>query len=98
MQQLLALVQQHPELRPLQKFKVALSAAVCAEVAAGDGHILEVAERLAQAGSKQLSSRDIAQLYWATVEGAAAQAVQSSSSQELVVLVNSSAVFCWCCA
>jgi hypothetical protein len=90
MKQLLAVLQQHPELPPLQNLQAALSAAVAVDVAAGNGRILEAAERLA--GSKQLASEDMAQLYWAAVEGAAAQTVQSSSSRELLLLYWSTAV------
>jgi hypothetical protein len=90
MQQLLAVLQQHPELPPLQNLQAALSAAVTADVVAGDGRVLEAAERLA--GSRQLSSRDMAHLHWAVVQGAAAQAVHSISDRELLLSYWSTAV------
>lgn len=69
MQQVLHLLLRHPALPPLQRLRPALQAAVCTEVAAGNGSILEAAEQLTAAG--RLSAEDMSQLRWAVVEGAA---------------------------
>jgi hypothetical protein len=82
---LLPLLQQHPELPPLQHLQAALSVAVRAEAAAADGKVLDAAKGLQIAGNTQITGDVMARLYWAATEGAAAQASSSNSCRQLLL-------------